>query len=81
MSNNVVIDFYEIKHNKDLLDNLIRQIKSQKHYSTQNPEIAKNIKNFNQAKEEIKRKIIESDKSVDNSLAYTAITSFKNTNE
>jgi hypothetical protein len=78
MSNSVVIDFYDIKNNKSLLKELIRQKKSQRYSSSQ---LNQNIKEFNQAKEEIKRKFIESDKTENNSLTYAAMTSFKNTNE
>ncbi|MBR3511028.1 MAG: hypothetical protein IKN73_03120 [Alphaproteobacteria bacterium] len=80
MSNNVVIDFYEIKHNKNLLNDLIRQKKLQKHYSTQTTK-QNIVKDFNQAKEQIKQKIISLDKTEDNSLTYTAMANFKKTNE
>ena len=81
MSNNVVIDFYELKHNKDLLDNLIRQNNSQKHYSTQEHDLLKNIANFNKAKEKIRQKLIVSDESKDKNAIYTAYTQFRKTNE
>ena len=81
MSDNVVIDFYELKHNKDLLNSLIRQNKSQKHYSTQQSDLQKNIEKFNKVKEKIKQELIVSDKSNDKTAIYTALTQFKKTNE
>lgn len=78
MSDNVVKNFYENTHNKILLYEKNLHKKSQ-HYS--NESIIKNIEKFNQAKEQIKQKIIASDKSQDNSVLYTAITQFKKTNE
>ena len=81
MSDNVVIDFYELKHNKDLLNSFIRQNKSQKHYSTQSPDLQKNIEEFNKAKEKIKQQLIASDKSTDKTALYTALTQFKKINE
>ena len=79
MSNSVVIDFYDLKHNKDLLNSFIRQNKSQKHYSTQ--DLQKNIEKFNKAKEKIKQNLIASDTSKDKTTLYTALTQFKKTNE
>ena len=78
MSDNVVKNFDENTHNKILLyeKNLHKKLQ---HYS--NESIIKNIEKFNQAKEQIKQKIIASDKSQDNSVLYTAITQFKKTNE
>ena len=78
MSDNVVKNFYENTHNNILLYEKNLRKKSQ-HYS--NESIIKNIEKFNQAKEQIKQKIIASDKSQDNSVLYTAITQFKKTNE
>jgi len=43
--------------------------------------IKDSIKAFDAAKERIKNKLIESDKTPDNSVLYTAITQFKKTNE
>ncbi|MBR5904807.1 MAG: hypothetical protein IKZ49_04765 [Alphaproteobacteria bacterium] len=43
--------------------------------------IKDSIKAFDAAKERIKNKLIESDKTADNSILYTAITQFKKTNE
>ena len=43
-------------------------------------EILKSVQALNDAKEKIKQKIIESDKSSDNSVLYTAITKFGKTN-
>lgn len=81
MSNSVVIDFYDIKNNKGLLNELIRQKKSQKHYSTKESEVEKNIKDFNQAKEKIKRRFIDSEKTNDNTIPFAAMTIFKDKNE
>lgn len=44
-------------------------------------DIKKSENALNKAKEEIKRRIIASDKSPNNSVIYTAMTQFKNTNE
>ena len=44
-------------------------------------DIKKSEDALNKAKEKIKQKIIASDKSVDNSVIYTAISNFKKTNE
>ena len=81
MSNNVVIDFYELKHNKNLLNTLIRQNNSQKYYSTKQSDLQKNIEKFNKAKEKIRQELIASDTSKDKNAIYTALTQFKKTNE
>ena len=81
MSDNVVIDLKDFKHNNDLLKGLKRKKKSKEHYSTQESNLFKNIEKFNQAKEKIKQKIIYSDNSNDKTTVYTAITQFKKTNE
>ncbi len=39
------------------------------------------IKALNKAKEQIKQRIIASDKSLDNNVIYTAMTNFKKNNE
>lgn len=53
----------------------------EKNRLAKNPdEILKSIQAFDEAKEKIKQKIIESDKSADNSVLYTAITKFGKTN-
>ena len=44
-------------------------------------DIKKSENALNKAKEEIKRRIIESDKSPNNSVIYTAMSNFKKTNE
>ena len=81
MSSNVVIDFHDLKHNKNLLDSLKRQKKSDTHYSTDQLSLHKNIEKFNKAKEEIKQRLIAADNSNDKTALYTAITQFKKTNE
>ena len=44
-------------------------------------DIKKSEQAFNKAKEQIKQRIIASDKSPDNSVIYTAISNFKKNNE
>lgn len=47
----------------------------------QNTGAEKTFDDFNRAKERIKQQIINSDKTQDNSLVYTAISQFKKNNE
>ena len=78
MSDNVVKNFDENTHNKILLYEKNLRKKSQ-HYS--NESIIKNIEKFNQAKEQIKQKIIASNKSNDKSITFAAMAQFKEKDE
>ena len=64
----------------DLLAELYRQkyesLRNQNRST--NPDEKQNLNlKFNEAKEKIKQEIISSDKSLDNSIIYTAMTNFK----
>ena len=89
MSDNVVDKSNEF-HNNVLLQEFYRLRKelSNQHYSTINPdkiarfnELQKSMQALNKAKEKIKQQMISADNSSDNSVVYTAITNFKETNE
>lgn len=89
MSDNVVDKSNEF-HNNVLLQEFYRLRKelSNQHYSTINPdkiarfnELQQSVQALNKAKEKIKQQMISADNSSDNSVVYTAITNFKETNE
>ena len=77
------------KHHKDVLVGSFCRLeyKALKNYYNQivglkqNAGAKKTVDDFNKAKERIKRQIINSDKTQDNSLVYTAISQFKKNNE
>ena len=63
-----------------MADDLIKQNVEKSRLAKSPDEILKSVQALNDAKEKIKQKIIESDKSSDNSVLYTAITKFGKTN-
>jgi hypothetical protein len=63
-----------------MADDLIKQNVEKNRLAKTPDEILKSVQALNDAKEKIKQKIIESDKSSDNSVLYTAITKFGKTN-
>ncbi len=63
-----------------MADDLIKQNVEKSRLAKTPDEILKSVQALNEAKEKIKQKIIESDKSTDNSVLYTAITKFGKTN-
>ena len=69
---------YEVNHQNPTKDPIkISRYNELKKYF----DIKKSEQALNNAKEAIKRRIIASDRSSDNNIIYTAITSFKKTNE
>ena len=78
------------KYHKDILVGSFCRLeyKPLKNYYKQNNSFGKNnnvvkksFDDFNRAKERIKQQIINSNKTQDNSLVYTAISQFKKNNE
>ena len=77
------------KYHKDILVGSFCRLeyKPLKNYYKQTNNFSKNntarksFDEFNKAKERIKQQIISSDKTQDNSLAYTAMSQFKKNNE
>jgi len=68
---------YEVLNNHHSPQNKINRYNElKKHF-----DIVKSENALNKAKEKIKQRMIESDKSPNNSVVYTAITNFKKTNE
>ena len=63
-----------------MADDLIKQNVEKSRLAKSPDEILKSVQAFDEAKEKIKQKMIESDKSSDNSVLYTAITKFGKTN-
>jgi hypothetical protein len=63
-----------------MADDLIKHNVEKNRLAKTPDEILKSVQALNDAKEKIKQKIIESDKSSDNSVLYTAITKFGKTN-
>ena len=61
-------------------DDFVKQNVEKNRLAKTPDEILKSVQALNDAKEKIKQKIIESDKSSDNSVLYTAITKFGKTN-
>ncbi len=60
--------------------NFTKYIQSKSLNPTNSANHQKTVDAFNKAKEDIRRQIIASDKSTDNSVIYTAITGFKKRN-
>ncbi len=68
------------KHLRDVLVGSFCRLKYKDLQNRYNQNQTENFIEFNKAKESIKQKIIDADKSQDNSLVYTVITQFKKDN-